>query len=373
METKKTNTSLVKIDASEFGIEESKAKQIQEQFQPMLDKMVNLEKQANEVFKLPIETASAKAKEVRLQYVKVRTGTAEIHKEQKAFYLQAGRFVDGWKNAQLFASQGIEKRLLEIERHDEIQEQKRIVEFQNARANQLLRFEVEVIPENLGSMSNEVWCNFILGIETNYNSRKEAEAKAEQERLGNERRQRVHNERRGLLLPLQGFVSKVDENDYSSLSELEFQQILKLAKEAKTYYEAEQERIRQENIRLQKEKQIADQKAEQERLKHEAELKEIQDAQQIQLEKQRAESNKLKAELLAKEQAEAKATAEREARQEAELRKGDAAKIKDLATEIKTIKTKYTFKSQKNKKAFSEVQRCLEAAIAVIESEKITA
>ena len=111
METQKTNTSLVKIDASEFGIEESKAKQIQEQFQPMLDKMVNLEKQANEVFKLPIETASVKAKEVRLQYVKVRTGTAEIHKEQKAFYLQAGRFVDGWKNAQLFASQGIDPQL----------------------------------------------------------------------------------------------------------------------------------------------------------------------------------------------------------------------------------------------------------------------
>ena len=36
-------------------------------------------------------------------------------------------------------------------------------------------------------------------------------------------------------------------------------------------------------------------------------------------------------------------------------------------------KTKYAFKSVKNKKAFTEVQRCLDAAIAVIESEKITA
>ena len=111
METKKTNTSLVKIDASEFGIEESKAKQIQEQFQPMLDKMVNLEKQANEVFKLPIETASAKAKEVRLQYVKVRTGTAEIHKEQKAFYLQAGRFVSKIDTPKVIMDLGVQEGL----------------------------------------------------------------------------------------------------------------------------------------------------------------------------------------------------------------------------------------------------------------------
>ena len=65
--------STVKINPADFGIEESKAKQIQEQFQPMLDKMVELEKEANEVFKMPISKASAKAKEVRLKYVKVRT------------------------------------------------------------------------------------------------------------------------------------------------------------------------------------------------------------------------------------------------------------------------------------------------------------
>lgn len=369
----KTQTSIVKLNPSEFGIEESKAKQIQEQFQPMLDKMVDLEKKANEVFKLPIESASGKAKEVRLQYVKVRTGTAAIHTEQKAFYLQAGRFVDGWKNAQIFASQGIEKRLLEIERYAEIQEQKRIVELQNTRANQLLSFEVEIIPENLGTMSDDVWSNFLLGTETNYNARKEAEQKAEKQRLEGERRQKLHNDRSDVLTPFNGYIPKSTPEDLSTLTDSVFRNILKHSQEAKAYYEAEQERIRQENIRLQEEKQIADQKAEQERLNHQAELKKIRDAQQIELRKKEDEANKLKAELLEKQEAEAKAIAEREARQESELRKGDAAKIKDLASEIKTIKTKYAFKSVKNKKAFAEVQRCLDAAISVIESEKITA
>ena len=368
-----TQTAMSKPNPSEFGIEESKAKQIQAQFQPMLDKMVDLEKKANEVFKLPVESASSKAKEVRLQYVKVRTGTAAIHTEQKAFYLQAGRYVDGWKNAQLFASQGVEERLLKIERYAEIQEQKRIVELQNTRANQLLSFEIEIIPENLGAMTDDVWSNFLLGTETNYNARKEAEQKAEQQRLESERRQKLHNERTTLLTPFLDFVPKDTTTDLSQLRGEEFAELLDTSEKSKISHKNEQERIRQENIRLQKEKQIADQKAEQDRLNHEAELKKIRDAQQIELRKKEDESNRLKAELLEKQEAEAKEIAEREARQESELRKGDAAKIKDLASEIKTIRTKYAFKSVKNKKAFTEVQRCLDAAISVIESEKTIA
>ena len=119
---------IVKLEAAEFGLEESKAKEISNQFKPMLDKMVELEKEANEVFKMDKESPEAQkiAKEVRLKYVKVRTGTAEIHKQQKAFYLAAGRYIDGWKNTQLFASEGIEKRLTEYEKHKEIQEQQPI-------------------------------------------------------------------------------------------------------------------------------------------------------------------------------------------------------------------------------------------------------
>ena len=107
---------LVKINPSDYGLEEQKAKEISDMFKPMLDKMVDLEKRYNEVISLEIQPETCKkAKELRLEYVKVRTGTATIHKELKAFYLQGGRFVDGWKNAQLMASQGIEEKLINIE------------------------------------------------------------------------------------------------------------------------------------------------------------------------------------------------------------------------------------------------------------------
>jgi hypothetical protein len=48
--------------------------------------------------------------------MKIRTATLDIHKKQKAFYLAGGKFVDGWKNAQHFASMGKEEKLEEIEK-----------------------------------------------------------------------------------------------------------------------------------------------------------------------------------------------------------------------------------------------------------------
>ena len=109
------------LEAKEFGIPEEKAKQISEQFKPMLDKMVQLEKEFNEIeTKVISPEVCNEARELRLKLVKVRTGTAAIHKKQKSFYLQAGRFVDGWKNAQLFAGQGLEEKLDKIERYYQI-------------------------------------------------------------------------------------------------------------------------------------------------------------------------------------------------------------------------------------------------------------
>ena len=179
---------LVKINPKDFGIEESKAKQIADQFKPMLDKMVELEEEANEVFKLDIESleAAKQAKEVRLKYVKVRTGTSEIHKEQKAFYLQAGRFVDGWKNAQLFASQGIEEKLMQIEKYAENKEKERLENLQRERIILVEPYLESVEALNLSSMSEEVFTIFLQGSKTNFENKLESE-RLEKERLESER------------------------------------------------------------------------------------------------------------------------------------------------------------------------------------------
>lgn len=79
-------SELVKINAADYGLEESKAAQIAAQFKPMLDKMVELEQEYNQIISQPIsKEVCAQAKELRMKYVKVRTGTEKIHKEQKSF------------------------------------------------------------------------------------------------------------------------------------------------------------------------------------------------------------------------------------------------------------------------------------------------
>jgi len=240
-------TDIVNIDPKEFGLEESKALDISNQFKPMLDKMVELEKEYNTVITLPIEEleTSKKAKELRLKYVKVRTGTAEIHKAQKAFYLSAGRYIDGWKNTQLFASQGIESKLEEIEKYAENLEKERIKKIQLEREAELQKYGVEnSTAMTLGSMPDDVWNNFLVGCKTTYKAKVEAEKLAEQERIAKEEEERERREQ------------AIKENE-------------RLKAEA----EAKEKALEIERKRVAEEKRIAEEKANKEKAELEARLK----------------------------------------------------------------------------------------------------
>lgn len=84
-------------------------------------------------------------------------------------------------------------------------------------------------------------------------------------------------------------------------------------------------------------------------------MKEEREARERVEREEKAKREKLEAELKAKEEAERRAKEEKEALIEAELNKGDAAKVKDLIADLESLKTKYVFKSSKNKKMYSDV------------------
>ena len=187
---------IVKVDAKQYGLEESKAREIEAAFIPMISKMQELETEYNDILALDIdETTCEKAKALRLKYVKVRTGTAEIHKERKSFYLAGGRFVDGWKNAQLFASQGLEENLLSIEKHYENIEKERIEKIGTARIIELNSLGCDVIPQGIGTMDGDVYGNYIKGIKLVKEETEKAEKKAEQDRIETDRKEREERER----------------------------------------------------------------------------------------------------------------------------------------------------------------------------------
>jgi hypothetical protein len=175
---------IVKIDPKDYGLEESKAAEIEAMFLPMLAKMRELETEFNHIVKLPIDIETCQmAKDLRLSYVKIRTGTATIHKQVKDFYLIGGRFVDGWKNAQEFASFEKEDILRRIENHFEIIEEERKSKLKEERAKLIKPYFEDINTSMLGEMTEQAFDILLSGAKSQYIARIEAEKKAEEERL----------------------------------------------------------------------------------------------------------------------------------------------------------------------------------------------
>ncbi len=196
--------AIVKINPVEYGLTVETAARIEAQFLPMLEKMTELENEYNAILGLNIEepkTAKA-AKELRLKYVKIRTATADIHKAQKDYFLKGGRFVDGWKNAQLFASQGKEEALERIEKYAENLERERLEKLQLLRASLLADYVENANELMLSSMPDDVFEAYLTTKKQQFEDRKAAELKAEQDRIKREKAeaeareaQRLENEK----------------------------------------------------------------------------------------------------------------------------------------------------------------------------------
>ena len=98
--------------------------------------------------------------------------------------------------------------------------------------------------------------------------------------------------------------------------------------------------------------------------KEERERKAKEEAERIENERIRKEN----AELKAKQDAIEKEAAEREAKIQANLSKGDAAKVEDLIKDLEALKTKYTFKSAKNQKKYADTGLLIDKVIGHIKS-----
>ena len=218
------------VSAEKFGIEEVKAKQIREQFEPMLKQMEVLEVEANKVFhmKKGNPEAEEKAKEVRLKLVKVRTGTALIHKQQKDFYLKAGRFIDGWKNAQIFAGQGLEERLLEIENFTKIKMAEKIEALNKNRSKQIEKYlDLESNELNFGAMHEDVWVAYLEKKENQYLELIEAEKEAENKRKEDSRKIQVGHERFVRVLKYVNYLAdSITSYDFTEMTEENYDNLL---------------------------------------------------------------------------------------------------------------------------------------------------
>lgn len=175
------------LNAIDFGVEESKAKQIEAVFVPMVKMLKAMEEEYDKLIK---ETEGGvtneiviKAKSLRSKIARVRIDTENERKKEKEVYLRGGKAVDGIANILKNAVIEKENNLKEIENFFENQERERRIKLLLERKEKLRPFEVENLESiDLSGMSDEVFNNFLLGAETNFKAKKEAEEKEKAEK-----------------------------------------------------------------------------------------------------------------------------------------------------------------------------------------------
>lgn len=188
---------LIKIDATEFGVQKTEAKQIESAFVPMATMMRQMEDEYNKIVSVKEITAelSLQARTLRLAYVKVRTNADVAHKAGKEKLLTATRAWDGLRNVLKYASQDKETELDKIEKYQQRLEAEKKEKIRDERAAVLDKYEVNYDHIDIAAMDEDVWKNYISGVELQYNQKKEAEKKAEEDRIKKDKKEAIERER----------------------------------------------------------------------------------------------------------------------------------------------------------------------------------
>lgn len=380
---------LITLESNEMkAIEQSKAVQIKATFDPMAKKLFKFEESFNEIIKESENGITAdivkKAKRLRLDIAKVRTGTEKIRKEQKEEYVRAGKAIDGVANILKWAVTDKENKLKEIESYFEQFEKERLDRLQKERVEQLSKFVDNSESMELYTMTEEVFNAYLVAKEKEYNDRIEAEKKAEAERIERERLDRLENNRYLTILPYRQFWD-CDNYDLRNMPNSSFNTIVTDLENKKVFYDNEQKRIQAENERLKKEaeekerkrqeeerkrkakeeteRKVREEEARKKREEFERELKAEREEKERIAKIEREKREKAERELKEQREAERKRKEAEEAKKQADLNKGDKDKLTDLLSDLNELKTKYEFKSKKNIQMYSSLSKMIDQLV----------
>ena len=309
---------------------------------------------------------SDKAKRIRLDIAKIRIQTGKIKDKQKEYIKLEDKAIMGVHNILIWAVKEKEDNLKKIEDYFEIKEKERLDKLQKERVEELSKYVENAEEIILSDMDVDVWEAFLQVKINKYNQKIEAEKEAE--RIAEEKRQKEIQEKQRIEAENKRLKAEAEEREKQIAIEKAKQEKIEAERKAKEEAEKnERERLQkiedqkrlkieaERKAREQEEKAIREEKERKEREAFELKLKaEREESERLQnIEKEKRE--KAEAELKAKQEAEEKAKKEAEEKIQSELNKGDAEKVKDLLSDLESLKTKYSFKSEKNKKMYSDV------------------
>jgi hypothetical protein len=274
-----------------FGLEITKAQEMTSGLSTTLTEREVLKNAYADVICLEITTETLPVfKELRLKIVKNRTqGIEKWHKANKAFYLAGGRFVDAVKNKEVAVNEDMESKLMEAEKFFENQEKEKARLLNLERIEKIRPYVQDADNMSFHEFDDESFDDFVLGKKTRFENEKKAQ-EAENKRIEEERLAEIERQK----------AIKAENERLKKEAEKARLEAEKLAK-----VEAE----KQAKIQAQLEKERSEAKAKQEEI--EAKSREEKAKQEAILKAEREAKGRLEAVLKAKKEAEIKAEKQR--------------------------------------------------------------
>jgi DNA repair exonuclease SbcCD ATPase subunit len=161
-------------------LEPEKAARIQSVFVPHDGDLQQVELIYTDLIAQPLSPQTAKeAGEMRKVIKAIKSRATKLHKSEKAYYLNAGRFVDALKNRFVTRIDLMEDRLEKIENYAYYEQQERVAKLRDTRLTEIMPY-LETYPSGIEHMAEDVYQMTLEGAKVAYAARIER-AKQEQE------------------------------------------------------------------------------------------------------------------------------------------------------------------------------------------------
>lgn len=258
------------------GLEQATIKNLEESFLPFYEQTLEWKEKA---LALVVTNENQKdlmkqARDARLILKNIRTSVEKTRKILKEDSKKKGQIIDTIARTIENLIVPSEEHLEKQEKFIEIQEAERKEALKNERIEKLKAFDVEPSFYNLSDMPDEQFDLLLESSKTAYNNKKEAEERAERERIENERIDKLHEVRRKELAPYYQFLSESQRiANYGKITDENYEILFALLKSQKADYDKKREEIKAENERLRKENEEKERLFKEEQKKRDDQLK----------------------------------------------------------------------------------------------------
>jgi len=237
---------------------------LKDAFNPQFQKAKELEEAAKAIVITSEEQTDLmeQARTMRLSLKDIRVNTEAMRKELKAESLRKGKAIDGVANIIKFLIVPIEEHLQKQEDFIKVRQEEKIRKRLEDRISKIESLEADTSIYNVAEMTDEAFGFLVETLEKQLKEREGIAKKQEEDRIENERLEKLHQDRKEILLPYsQWWEPELKVTHLGKLPEGNFNNILSSLKQEKANYDKEQDKIREDNERLKKEAAEKDKKA----------------------------------------------------------------------------------------------------------------